>query len=67
MIRTLALIGMGGGFLWLSPSLRESIADGALKSLAYLEAHSPLSYLAVGVAALATLFMLVRSVEAPRS
>jgi hypothetical protein len=59
-------MGMAGGFLWLSPSLRESLGDVALQSLAFLDAHSPLSYLAVGAAALATLFMLVRSVEAPR-
>jgi hypothetical protein len=66
MIRGISLTGMAGGFLLISPSLRQDLADAGTQSLAYLNAHSPFSYVAAAVAAIGMLALLVRSAEAPR-
>ena len=61
MIRALGIFGFAGGFLFLSPSLREYLGGAALQGMAYLNDYSPYSYAAAGIAVLGTLFLLAFS------
>lgn len=58
MTRALAWFAMAGGFLAISPKLRDNIMAGFAQANAGLEMYSPYSYIgvAVGVLALAVLF-----------
>ncbi len=66
MIRATALIAMAGGFLFISPSLRQTVAEAGLGSLAFLNDHGPYSYFAAGALALGALFFAARSALSPR-
>jgi len=66
MIRTIGLLGMAGGFVMISPNLRVEAGDALLQSAAYLNAHSPYSYLLFAGVAVAILTLLARSATAPR-
>ena len=66
MIRALGIIGLGGGFLLVSPSLREDLGNAMAEGLEYLSASSPYSYAGVAVFTLLALTFLVRRVDAPR-
>jgi hypothetical protein len=66
MIRAIACLGMAGGFLLISPSLRQTLAEVGADSFVYLNAHSPLSYVAAAAATIGMLALLARSAEAPR-
>ena len=48
MVRAIGLIGMTGGFLAISPALRESVAETLSQASMTLEEHSPVSYIALG-------------------
>ncbi len=58
MSRVLAWFAMAGGFLAISPKLRDNIMSCFAQANAGLEMYSPYSYIgvAVGVLALAVLF-----------
>ncbi|MGD0499890.1 MAG: hypothetical protein ABSC23_15785 [Bryobacteraceae bacterium] len=66
MIRTIGLLGMAGGFLFISPSIRGSVGEWGLNAQAYLTAHGPYSWAAAGGAALGAIMLLARSARAPR-
>jgi hypothetical protein len=66
MIRTIGVLGMAGAFLIISPGIRGSLEDLGLGAQAYLSAHSPYSWAAVGVAALLAMILATRSTQAPR-
>ena len=66
MIRIIGILGMAGAFLVISPGIRGSLADMGLGAQAYLTAHSPYSWIAVGVAALFAMMLAARSTQAPR-
>ena len=51
MARALSLFGFTGGFLVISPQLRQSLVDLANSSAGFVQNHSPYSY--VGIALLA--------------
>jgi len=50
----------------MSPGLRDSAGNLAVKALSSMNAYSPFSYLVVAAAALAVMFRLARSVFARR-
>src|ERR1039458_9318143 len=49
MIRALALIGFGGGFLVISPPFRMTVLTGIGAAVNTLNYYSPLSYIALGI------------------
>ena len=48
MIRALALIAFGGGFLVISPPFRMTVLNGIGAAVNTLNYYSPLSYIALG-------------------
>lgn len=50
MVRAVCLIGMAGGFLAISPALRDSVVDTFSQAATGLEDHSPYSYVGLGFA-----------------
>ena len=59
MARMIGIFGFGGGFLLLSPNLRELVGHGIDGAAAAMNDYSPFSYVAaaIGIFALLTLFM----------
>jgi len=65
MARAISLFGFSGGFLMLSPKLRQSLADSMQGGVQSLDQNSPWSYVGVGVLmVLAFLVFLGRSSKA---
>lgn len=62
MIRTIGLIGMAGGFLVISAPMRQAALQTGLGMAAYLDSHSPYSYVVVTAAIVGTMVLLARSV-----
>ena len=50
MVRAVCLIGMAGGFLVISPNLRDSVLDTFSQAATGLEDYSPYSYVGLGFA-----------------
>jgi len=46
MARILGFFGLAGGFLMISPGLRQSVADGAAAVAGFAASYSPYSYCA---------------------
>lgn len=59
MARLISIFGMGGGFLMISPKLREGVSHGIDIFSRSMNDYSPFSYIAaaIGVFALFTLSM----------
>ena len=59
MARILSVVGMGGGFLMISPTLRASAANALSMCARSMNEYSPFSYIgaAIGIFALLTLSM----------
>ncbi len=66
MVRALGIFSMAGGFLLISPNLREGLSLGVLQGVGYLNTYSPYSYVGVGITVLGMLTLLARSLGAPR-
>ena len=66
MIRTVGLIAMAGGFLAISPGLRQGALQSGLQMGSYLDSHSPYSYAVVAAAIVGTMILLARSAGAAR-
>ena len=66
MIRTIGLIGMAGGFLVISPPMRDAALQAGLSMGACLEKYSPYSYVALSATILSVLILLARSVAVKR-
>ena len=49
MFRVIGTFGLGGAFLLISPELRGTVIDGINACARFLDVHSPLSYVGVGV------------------
>jgi len=49
------LVGLGGGFLYISPPLRASLADACGNGQHLLEVYQPYSYVGLGAATLVAL------------
>jgi hypothetical protein len=48
MVRAIALIGMTGGFLAISPDLRDTVVDTISAAAIGIEDHGPYSYIGLG-------------------
>ena len=57
---------MAGGFLVISPPMRQAALQAGLSTGAYLDRYSPYSYAAVTVAIMGLLILLARSVAVRR-
>jgi hypothetical protein len=66
MTRILALSGFGGGFLALSPQLRQDTMEAISDQLAMIERHSPYSWVALSVAGLVMFCFYMRRCSEPR-
>lgn len=47
MARVLGLFGFTGGFLMISPNLRQTLMDSMANSASFVEHHSPYSYIGI--------------------
>jgi hypothetical protein len=50
LIRVMSLLGLTGGFLLISPSLRATALEGLGRAMFELAKYSPYSYIALAVA-----------------
>jgi len=66
MVRAVALLGMTGGFLAISPKLRDSVVDTFAAAAVTLEEHSPYSYVVVSLVVLVGLIVILNRGSAPR-
>jgi len=66
MIRMIGLIGMAGGFFVISPGMRQAGLENGLKMAAYLDSHSPYSYVVVTMAMVGAMVLLARSAKVRR-
>ncbi|MBZ5624400.1 MAG: hypothetical protein LAQ69_37745 [Acidobacteriia bacterium] len=66
MARALSLIGMAGGFLAISPKIRECLVDGYNQAGIGMDAHSPYSYIALSVAVVGALLVFLNKASQPR-
>ncbi len=66
MLRTVGILAFAGGFVLISAELRQMAADGALQVAAYLNAHSPYSYVGTAAGVLGVMALLARGVSSPR-
>jgi len=66
MVRAFCLIGLTGGFLAISPSLRDSVLDTIAQASTGLEEHSPYSYVGLGTAIFVSLLYYFSRGHAPR-
>jgi hypothetical protein len=66
MIRALSLLGFGGGFLMISPNLRNMVTDGLATAVGDLDKYSPWSYLGCAVLGLFLATMSLNKGSRPR-
>ncbi len=66
MLRMTGILAFAGGFVLISPELRQMAADAALKITAYLNAHSPFSYVGTAAVVLGVMALFARGVSSPR-
>ena len=66
MTRALGLFGFTGGFLVVSPGLRQSLIDAATTSLAFVHSHSPYSYVGLAIVAMGGVTLTLASGSSPR-
>jgi hypothetical protein len=66
MLRAFSLLGMTGGFLVISPGLRETLLSALVQAVAGLDKYSPYSYIALALALLGGLMVAFAKSSAPR-
>ena len=66
MTRALSLLAFGGGFLAISPNIRQSLAEGFEKGARGLDQNGPWSYVGVGVAIVLIFMFMMSRASAPR-
>ncbi|HEY2018763.1 MAG TPA: hypothetical protein VGH38_34900 [Bryobacteraceae bacterium] len=66
MVRALCLFGMTGGFLVISPKLRDSVLETFSQAATGMAEHSPYSYVALGVVVLLILMFVISRGSAVR-
>ena len=57
MVRAISLLGLGGGFLMISPKLRGSVTESLGSFSHQMELYSPYSYIGGGVVAILALLV----------
>jgi hypothetical protein len=66
MVRVLSLMAMTGGFLAISPHLRDSLLGGYTQAGATMDQNSPYSYIALGLAVVGALMVFLYKSSQPR-
>lgn len=66
MTRALGLFGFTGGFLVISPALRQTLIDVSSSSLALIHSYSPYSYIGLVVVGMGVVAMTLVSGSNPR-
>lgn len=66
MARALSLFGFTGGFIMISPHLRQMVMDGALGSWALVQQYSPFSYVGIVLLVFGGVSATLVSGSAPR-
>jgi hypothetical protein len=66
MARALGLFGFTGGFLIISPNLRQVVLDGFGGSLNFVQNHSPFSYVGIVVVVFGLVSLTLVSGNRPR-
>ena len=66
MVRAICLVGLTGGFLAISPHLRDTVIDTVAQAATGLEEHGPWSYVGLGVAVFVGLLYYFSRGHAPR-
>jgi hypothetical protein len=66
MVRFLGIVGLGGGFLIISPKLRHELVGALGAQREYVVAHAPLSYVAIGAALLGAALIYMYRCAKPR-
>jgi len=65
-VTTCGLVGLSGGFLMISPPLRESLMDVCDHGQQILQAHQPYSYVGLGALMLVALGTYMYRCSQPR-
>ena len=66
MARALGIFGFTGGFLLISPNLRQAVLDGVSSSVGMLQQYSPYSYVGVVLAVFGGVSLFLMSGSKPR-
>jgi hypothetical protein len=66
MVRAMGLLVMTGGFLLISPNLRNNVMDGLSKASIGLETYSPMSYVGLGFGLVLLMLILLYKASQPR-
>ena len=66
MVRGIALTGLAGGFLVISPKLRENAWDALGQVIRGMEQYSPLSYVGLAVALVLGFLAFLSASSGPR-
>ena len=66
MVRVISFVTMAGGFLAISPKLRESLMGNYLQAGVTMDHYSPYSYIGLGVAVLGVLMICLNKGSQPR-
>lgn len=66
MARALGLFGFTGGFLVVSPGLRQNLIDAVSVSSIFLQSHSPYSYIGLAVVGMGAVTLILVSGSNPR-
>lgn len=66
MARALGLCGFTGGFLIISPNLRQIVLDAFGRSVDFVQNHGPYSYLGIVVAVFGLVSLTLVSGSRPR-
>ena len=66
MARVLGLFGFTGGFLIISPQLRQTLLDAAGSGLAFVQSHGPYSYIGIALLAFGGVTITLVTGSSPR-
>ena len=66
MARVLGLFGFTGGFLVVSPGLRQSLIDAVSIGSSFIQSHGPYSYIGLGVVGMGAVTLILASGSNPR-
>lgn len=66
MARVLGVFGFTGGFLIISPNLRQVVLDGFGSSLNFVQTYSPFSYVGIVVAVFGLVSLTLVTGSRPR-
>ncbi|MGA3097702.1 MAG: hypothetical protein ABSF25_14715 [Bryobacteraceae bacterium] len=59
----IGIFGLAGGFVVISPGIRQAGLENGLRVTAFLNSHSPYSYIGVTMAMVGAMILLARSAK----